>query len=108
MGCTLCVNSSLRGPLEINYDSVRVSLSRRPENLNQLFSSINQLIGTTKPQEEIVVEYLSNDGIRAVTTEVALHEAYILHENKPLVFGVRVVPQSKLASTEPTREFDCK
>lgn len=105
MGCSLCTESSLRGPLEISYDNMRISMSRRPINITELYASVHKLAGSSASTEDLVVEYLGIDGLRYIATEVALQEAYILHDSKPLVLGVRVLSSKRLDSTEATKEF---
>lgn len=82
--------------------------SRRPINLLDLHSAVAKLIGTSNLlNQEVVLEYLGPDGVRSIAAEIDLQEAYILHEDRLLLIGIRLL-SAKVTSTEPTNEFECK
>jgi hypothetical protein len=62
-------------------------------------AAVAKLARTAKSTDELRVEYLGSEGsIISVDNEVALQEAYILHENQLLVFGVREVQRGAQAA----------
>lgn len=93
MGCNLsCFDLDpeyLNQPLEVRIDDKTISFRTRPRDLRTLYEQLpeNQ---ETVISKSTVFEYSGNEGVKQLTNDIFLHEAYITHSDKKLVIGARL------------------
>jgi hypothetical protein len=90
MGCNIsCIDPEyLNQPLEVRIEDNTYNFEKRPKNLRTLYESLpgsQDSIGTNVN----IFEYSGNDGVKQLTNDLFLHEAYITHSDKKLVIGTR-------------------
>jgi hypothetical protein len=90
----------LEGALELNYENLHVSLRKRPSSYTELLEVLAKLSGSIKNKDEVIIEYYHDYQVRPIFSEVALQEAYVLHEQS-LVIGVRTIG-SRLSTEDGT------
>lgn len=91
----------MEGALELNYENLHVSLRRRPSSYTELLEVLARLSGfPIKNKDEVIIEYYHDYQVRPIFSEVALQEAYVLHEQS-LVIGVRTIG-SRLSTEDGT------
>ena len=91
MGCNYsCIDPDyLNQPLEIRIDEKTYAFQRRPKDLRSLYCSVPEILETSA-SKATVFEYSSNDGVKQLTNDLFLHEAYITHCDRKLVIGTRM------------------
>lgn len=95
MGCNLsCFDPEyLNQPLEIRIDEKAFSFDKRPKDLRTLY----EIFPETQDKiidKSTIFEYSGNEGVKQLTNDIYLHEAYITHSDKKLVIGARQRPSS--------------
>ena len=90
MGCNItCFDPDyLNQPLEVRLEDETISFNKRPKDLRALYEGIPNSQDTNFSKNTIF-EYSANDGIKQLTNDLFLHEAYITHGDKKLVIGAR-------------------
>ncbi|OMJ90916.1 hypothetical protein SteCoe_6680 [Stentor coeruleus] len=90
MGCNLsCIDPEyLNQPLEIRTENRTVILQKRPKDLRTLYENLSESQDTNL-SKNTVFEYSGNEGVKQLTSDLFLHEAYITHSDKKLVIGSR-------------------
>lgn len=90
MGCNLtCFDPDyLNQPLEVRIEERTYTFHKRPKDLRALYDRIPDT-QETNISKATIFEYSSNDGVKQLTNDLFLHEAYITHSDKKLVIGAR-------------------
>jgi hypothetical protein len=91
MGCNYsCIDPDyLNQPLEVRIDEKTYAFQRRPKDLRSLYCSVPEIMETSA-SKATVFEYSSNEGVKQLTNDLFLHEAYITHCDRKLVIGTRM------------------
>lgn len=90
MGCNIsCIDPEyLNQPMEVRIDDRNYVFEKRPRDLRTLFEKLPE-IEEMRTSKSCVFEYSSNEGVKQVTSDLILHEAYITHSDKKLIIGSR-------------------
>ncbi|OMJ71662.1 hypothetical protein SteCoe_30058 [Stentor coeruleus] len=90
MGCNIsCFDPEyLNQPLEVRFDDKTIRFEKRPRDLRTLYEKLPET-QETMIAKSTVFEYSGNEGVKQLTNDVYLHEAYITHSDKKLVIGAR-------------------
>ena len=88
MGCNYsCLDPDyMNKTLEVCIDDKTYLFSKRPKDLKSLYENITEINDTKLPP---IFEYNSDQGIKQITSDLFLHEAYITHSTKKLLIGAR-------------------
>jgi hypothetical protein len=90
MGCNAsCLEPDyLNQPLEVRIDDRIIVMKRRPKDLRSLYEQLPETQESCV-SKSMVFEYSSYEGVKQLTNDLYLHEAYITHKDKKLVIGAR-------------------
>ena len=90
MGCNVtCFEPDyLNQQLEVRVEDKTIIFHKRPKDLRTLYEQIPNILDNSSSRNTIF-EYSANDGIKQLTNDLFLHEAYITHSDKKLVIGAR-------------------
>jgi hypothetical protein len=90
MGCNeSCLDPEyLNQPLEVRIDEKTYAFQKRPKDLRTLYINVPET-QETNISKTTIFEYSSNEGVKQLTNDLFLHEAYITHSDKKLVIGAR-------------------
>lgn len=77
----------LNQPLEVIIEDKSIVFTKRPRDLKTLYELIQGTQESSTPN--IIFEYSGNEGVKQLTNDLFLQEAYILHSNTKLVIGSR-------------------
>lgn len=90
MGCNLsCIDPEyLNQPLEVRIEDQTFTFTKRPRDLRTLYEKLPDSQDTSL-SKNAVFEYSGNEGVKQLTSDLFLHEAYITHSDKKLVIGAR-------------------
>ena len=99
MGCNMsCFEPEyLNQPLEIRIEDKTILFIKRPKDLRTLYERLPES-SDTSISKNTIFEYSGNDGVKQLTNDLFLHEAYITHSDKKLIIGAR----TSIASHEKT------
>lgn len=90
MGCNMsCFEPEyLNQPLEVRIEDKIFFFQNRPKDLRTLYERLPESQNASISQMAIF-EYSGDDGVKQLTNDLVLHEAYITHSFKKLVIGAR-------------------
>ena len=91
MGCNMsCFEPDyLNQPLEVRIEEKTILFNKRPKDLRTLYEQLPDS-NDTSISKNTIFEYSGNDGVKQLTNDLFLHEAYITHSDKKLVIGARI------------------
>ena len=79
----------LNQPLEVRIEEKTILFNKRPKDLRTLYEQLPDS-NDTSISKNTIFEYSGNDGVKQLTNDLFLHEAYITHSDKKLVIGARI------------------
>ena len=90
MGCNVsCLDPEyLNQPLEVRIEDKAYTFPKRPRDLKSLYELIPG-IQDKSISKNTIFEYSGNEGVKQLTNDLFLQEAYITYSDKKLVIGTR-------------------
>lgn len=87
MGCK-CPCSDQHNVVQLVYEDSHVLLGRKPRTYQEILLVVYKMTSDAQCEQDVVLEYASPTGIKLITNDISLQEAYVV--TQPTIIGIRL------------------